>query len=444
MNYFDDYYSDSQPEQEPNYIPPKPPRERKERKGLRRFLSAVLVLALVVGSCGVTAAVMNQRFEKEMDMLSQQMEDKLSAVQKDMAQQPAGNGSASGGRPLASGEYLTPGQVYQQNVDAVVAITVEVSGYDNYGRPSAGFSSGTGFFISADGYVVTNYHVIEGGTNVTVTTHSNQEYPAKIIGYEANNDLALLKVEGADLPYVTIGSSSQLQVGDQVVAIGNVLSTFASSLTVGYVSGVDRVVDTEGVAMNMIQTDVAINSGNSGGPLFNMKGEVVGITTAKFSGTSSSGVSIEGLGFAIPMDDVAGMIQDLQSHGYVTGAYLGVMVLDVDSSAQYYGIPAGASVESVTAGSAAERGGIQAKDIITQVGGYDVTSVSDLTRVLRKFKAGDEVSVEVYRSGQTKILSVTLDEKPQQEQTTQAAQPQQMPQGDSFDDMYEFFREYFG
>ena len=130
MNYFDDYYSDSQPEQEPNYIPPKPPKERKERKGLRRFLSIVLVLALVVGSCGVTAALMNQRFEKQMDAFSRQMEDKLSAVQKDMAQQPAGNGNASVGRPLASGEYLTPGQVYQQNVDAVVAITVEVSGYD--------------------------------------------------------------------------------------------------------------------------------------------------------------------------------------------------------------------------------------------------------------------------------------------------------------------------
>ena len=287
------------------------------------------------------------------------------------------------------------------------------------------------------------------GTVPTVTTHDDREYRAEIIGYEANNDLAVLKVEGENLPCVTIGKSTDLQVGDQVVAIGNVLSTFASSLTVGYVSGVDRVVDTDGVAMNMIQTDVAINSGNSGGPLFNMKGEVVGITTAKFSGTSTTGVSIEGIGFAIPMDDVTGMIEDLQKYGYVTGAYLGVMVMDVDSSAQYYGVPAGAYVESVTEGGAAQRGGIQKQDIITEVGGYSVTSVSDLTRVLRKFAAGDVVSVQVYRNGQTKTLSVTLDEKPREEtqqiqEQTQEQPQQQIPDGNSFQDWYEYFQDYFG
>jgi len=449
MNYFDDYYSDPQPSEEPKYIPPepKPPKVRRERRGLRRVVSVVLVLALVIGSCGATAFFMNQHWEKEMKTLTQQMNDKIAAVQKEAAQQSAGEASAS--RPLASGEYLTPGEVYEKNVNAVVAITVEIKAQDNYGRVSTGLASGTGFFISSDGYVVTNYHVIEDGTAVTVTTHSDQEYEAKIIGYEQNNDLALLKVEGENLPYVTLGNSTNLVVGDQVVAIGNVLSTFASSLTVGYVSGVDRVVDTEGIAMNMIQTDVAINSGNSGGPLFNMKGEVVGITTAKFSGNSSSGASIEGIGFAIPIDDVSGMIEDLQKFGYVTGAYLGVMVMDVEATAQYYGIPAGAHVESVTAGGAAERGGIHAKDIITEVGGYAVTSVSDLTRVLRKFAAGETVSVEVYRGGQTKTLSVTLDEKPHEDAAPQTEQPQQgqqpqMPGNDEFREWYDYFRDYFG
>ena len=445
MNYFDDYYTDPQPEREqPSYIAPEP-KPRKERKGMRRIVSVLLVLALVIGSCGVTAALMNVRFQKEMKNLTQQMNDKIAAIQKNGGQS---GGAAPAGKPLASGQYLTPGEVYQQNVDAVVAITVEVESYDNYGRPIAGLSSGTGFFISADGYVITNYHVIDGGTKVTVTTHNEEEYSAEIIGHEENNDLALLKVEGENLPYVTLGKSSDLQVGDQVVAIGNVLSTFASSLTVGYVSGVDRVVDTQGVAMNMIQTDVAINSGNSGGPLFNMRGEVVGITTAKFSGQSSSGVSIEGIGFAIPMDDVTGMIEDLQKFGYVTGAYLGVMVMDVDTSAQYYGIPAGAYVESVTEGGAAHKGGIQAKDIITEVGGYTVTSVSDLTRVLRKFAAGEVVSVEIYRSGQTKTLTLTLDEKPHEEPKTETAAPeqsmQQFPGGDSFQDIYKYFQDYFG
>ena len=452
MNYFDDYYNDPQPRQEePNYIPrepvsPQPPKPKKERKGMKRFVSVLLVLALVLGSCGATAFFMNSYFQKEMKNLTQQMNDKIAAVQKESGKQTSGAAS----RPLAAGEYLTPGEVYEQNVDAVVAITVQIEDVDNYGRPVSGLSSGTGFFITSDGYVVTNYHVIKGGTEVTVTTHGQEEYKAEIIGYEENNDLALLKVEGENLPCVTLGSSSDLLVGDQVVAIGNVLSTFASSLTVGYVSGVDRVVDTQGVAMNMIQTDVAINSGNSGGPLFNMQGEVVGITTAKFSGQSSSGVSIEGIGFAIPMDDVTGMIEDLKNFGYVTGAYLGVMVLDVDPTAQYYGIPAGAAVESTTAGGAAEKGGILAKDVITEVGGYPVTSVSDLTRVLRKFAAGDTVSVEVYRGGQTKTLTVTLDEKPREEvqsepQTQEPQQPQQqMPGNDAFDEWYNYFKDYFG
>ena len=451
MSYFDDYYNEPQPQQpEPNYIPPEPqnPKPKKERKGMRRSISILLALALVLGSCGATAFFMNLHWRNEMKNLTQQMNDKIAAVQKEAGKQ--GTANAASGRPLASGEYLTPGQVYEQNVDAVVAVTVQIEDVDNYGRQISGFSSGTGFFITSDGYVITNYHVIEGGTEVTVTTHDNEEYAAEIVGFEANNDLAVLKVEGENLPSVTIGSSSDLLVGDQVVAIGNVLSTFASSLTVGYVSGVDRVVDTQGVAMNMIQTDVAINSGNSGGPLFNMKGEVVGITTAKFSGQSSSGVNIEGIGFAIPMDDVTGMIEDLKNFGYVTGAYLGVMVLDVDATAQFYGVPAGAYIDSVTAGSAAQKGGILAKDIITEVGGYAVTSVSDLTRVLRKFAAGDTVSVEVYRGGQTRTLTVVLEEKPREEtqpkteQMPQQAPAQQMPGGDDFQQWYEYFRDYFG
>ena len=441
MNYFDDYYNDPQPPQEqPNYIPPVSPKPKKERKGFRRLVSVLLVLALVIGSCGATAFIMNNHFQKEMKALTQQMNDKIAAVQKDAGK----HSGAASGRPLASGEYLTPGEVYEQNVDAVVAITVKVEDVDNYGRAVSGFSSGTGFFISDDGYVITNHHVIEGGTEVTVTTHDEQEYSAEIVGYEANNDLALLKVEGENLPYATIGSSSDLLVGDQVVAIGNVLSTFASSLTVGYVSGVDRVVDTQGVAMNMIQTDVAINSGNSGGPLFNMRGEVVGITTAKFSGQSSSGVSIEGIGFAIPIDDVTGMVEDLKNFGYVTGAYLGVMVLDVDATAQFYGVPAGAYIESVTDGGAAQKGGVQAKDIITEIGGYPVTSVSDLTRVLRKFKAGDQVSVEVYRNGAFKTLTLVLDEKPREEKQPQQAPQQEMPGSDAFQEWYQYFQDYFG
>jgi serine protease Do len=174
-----------------------------------------------------------------------------------------------------------------------------------------------------------------------------------------------------------------------------------------------------------------------------MYGEVVGISTAKFSGTSSSGASIEGIGFAIPMDDVIGMIEDLRDFGYVTGAYLGVMVRDVDTTAQTYGLPAGAYVQEVTAGTAAERAGLKAQDIIINLGGYDVRSVTDLTRVLRRFEAGQTTTLTVYRAGQYVNLSITLDEKPV-DNTTQQPQQSQQPQQPTQpgNDPYDYFNPF--
>lgn len=444
MNYFDDYYSPEEPREQPDsYIPqePKAPKVRKERKGFKRLVSVLVVLALVVASCGATVMIMNHHWQKEVKLLMQRMDDKISATH---AGESAHSDNSTAAKP-ASTDLMTPGEVYEKTVNAVVSIMAEL---DSQGYAGIRYSVGSGFIISDDGYVVTNYHVVEGGKNIIITTYNDESYYAELVGYEPDNDLAVLKVDEEDLPYVNIGSSSELRVGDQVVAIGNALSAFTSSLTVGYVSGVDRLVSTEGTVMNMIQTDVAINSGNSGGPLFNMKGEVVGITTAKFSGESNSGVSIEGIGLAIPMDDVKGMIDDLRTYGYITGAYLGVMLLDVDIYAQFYGLPAGAYVESVITGGAAEKGGIQAGDIITEIGGYDVTSVSELTRVLRKFAAGQTVTVEVYRDGRYTTLSVVLDEKPREEEETQTQQQVQtipgLPEGGSFEDFYNFFRDNLG
>ena len=245
---------------------------------------------------------------------------------------------------------------------------------------------------------------------------------------------------------VTLGKSDDLIVGDQVVAIGNPLGELTSTLTVGYISAKERDVSTSGVAINMLQTDAAINSGNSGGPLFNMKGEVIGITSAKYSGTSSSGATIEGIGFAIPIDDVRSMLTDLMEYGYITGAYLGVMVGDVNPEAvQYYGVPMGAYVSEVSPGYCAEKGGIQAKDIITDVGGHPVEGLSDLTRALRNFKAGDTVQITVYRAGQTITLTVTLDEKPQDtEEPTPDVPSGNMPENGNYDEWYEYFYPYFG
>ena len=204
-----------------------------------------------------------------------------------------------------------------------------------------------------------------------------------------------------------------MAVGDQVVAIGNPLGELTSTMTAGYVSAKDRIVATDGTQINMMQTDAAINPGNSGGPLFNMLGQVIGITSAKYSGLTESGATIEGIGFAIPMDDVYGMLEDLRLYGYITGAYLGVSISDVDPTiAEAYGLPVGTLVRSVVAGSCADKGGIQPSDIIVNLGGHEIKNINDLSRVLRKFKAGDEITATVHRNGQLVQLMLTLDEKP--------------------------------
>ena len=210
-------------------------------------------------------------------------------------------------------------------------------------------------------------------------------------------------------------------------------------MTVGYVSGKDRQVTTDNSTINMIQTDAAINSGNSGGPLFNMYGEVVGITSAKYSGTTSSGAVIEGISFAIPIDDVMGIIDDLQEYGYVTGAYLGVTVQDTDASAaKLYGMPTGAYVATVVDGGSADRAGVQPKDIIIALGDNEVSSTNELTRALRRFKAGDKTTITVIRSGERITLDITLDEKPQSSTGSSTEQTPTTPEGD-YDAWYNFF-----
>lgn len=416
-------------------------KARKHRGWGKRILAAQLILALVIGSCFGTALLVNRKWEKENQMLEQVMNNRLEALQEQIN---AANKLPEYVQAGTTGEGMTPGQVYAQNVNAVVAVANQSVTTNIYGQVSETASSGSGFIISADGYVVSNYHVVEGATMLTVITADGKEHEAELIGFDSTNDISLMKIEGTDLPHVTIGSSDNLAVGDMVAAIGNPLGELTSSLTVGYVSAKNRIVNTEGRTINMLQTDAAINSGNSGGPLFNMRGEVVGITTAKYSGTSNSGASIEGIGFAIPMDDVAGMLEDLQIHGYVTGAYLGVMVRDVEASVQAYGLPAGAYVEEVTPGYAAERAGLKAQDIIINLGGYEVTSLNTLTRALRKFESGDTTTITVYRAGSELNLSITLDEKPQ-ETTTQPEQIQPTEPEQSQEDWWsEYWNPFYG
>ena len=426
---------------------PKVKKVKKQRKvgGFwKKALAAVLVVALVAAGCGITAVVVNNRWEaqaSEQKALMAGLQQQLNELQKQMKE----TSEESFVGIATSAEGMTPSQVYAQNVDSVVAISATIVSKSVYGNQERG-SSGSGFILTSDGYVVTNHHVIADATKVSVITNDGTEYAATVVGSDSTNDLAVLKVEAQDLPEVILGSSDNLIIGDMVVAIGNPLGTLNATMTVGYVSGKNREIATDNTIIDMIQTDAAINPGNSGGPLFNAKGEVVGITTAKYSGTTNSGASIEGIGFAIPIDDVMSIIFDLVDYGYVTGAYMGVSVQNMDaSSAAMYGLPVGAYVAEVVEGSSAERAGIQVKDIIIALGEYEVESITDLTRNLRHFKAGDTSTVTVVRGGAQLVLSITFDERPADIDGMVPAQDAiQIPEEGDYEEWYDFFRRYFG
>lgn len=389
-------------EPEASAWPPAKPK-KKGGKLWKRVIAAVLVMAVVAAGCGITAFSVNGYWAGQMQKLQQRFDLQLQELQQQIKDNSyTGNGNSISGSVNTSGKGMTPGQVYAKNAKCVVAISAVDTG-----------SGGSGFIISEDGYVVSNYHVVAGSSRISVIIHDDTKYDAKLVGYDAANDVAVLKVEATGLQAAAIGSSDDLIVGDQVVAIGHPLGAETATLTVGYVSAKDQTISTDGTRINMLQTDAAINSGNSGGPLFNMNGEVIGITTAKYSGTTSSGASIESIGFAIPMDDVVKKMQDLIDFGYVTGAYLGVSVMDMNKEVlDAFGFPEGAYVSETTPGYCAEAAGVQAKDMIVAVGPYAVDSVNGLTRALAKFKPGDTTTITVWRAGAQLELEITLDEKP--------------------------------
>ena len=431
---------------EPEKPAPEPPRKkRKSGRIWKKLTAAVLVLALVAGSCAFTANWVSRQCQNRATQMEVNFAVRLSQLQEqlDSVSEKADQQITLGALP--EGEQLTPAQVYALNVDSVVMVYSTVV-YTNYGQQSTGTSTGSGFIISQDGYILTNHHVIEGATAVSITTHGGKNYEAAIVGSDSANDIALLKIQGSGLPVAALGSSNALHVGDQVVAIGNPLGELTSTMTVGYVSGKERTVTTDGATIDMIQTDAAINSGNSGGPLFNMRGEVVGITTAKYSGQSSSGASIEGIGFAIPVDDVMEVVEDLMEYGHVQSGYMGVTVLEFDPSvASIYNLPAGVYVEGVEAGGPADNAGMKPEDIIIGLGDTTITCYNDLARALRDYEPGDTTTVTVYRGGQKLELSITLAERPKDADTPESGQPQgEMPSEGSYEDWYKYFEPFFG
>ena len=306
-----------------------------------------------------------------------------------------------------TGSELTAAENYANNVNSTVGITTTVTA-NYYGYQMEGEAAGSGFILTSDGYIVTNYHVVEDSKDIKVSTYDGSSYDAKLIGYDANNDVAVLKVDAKDLTPVVLGDSDQMNVGDSVIAIGNPLGELAFSLTSGSVSALNRKVSISNVAMSLIQTDCAINSGNSGGALFNSYGEVIGITNAKYSSSgNSSAASIDNIGFAIPINSVREIITSIIENGYIEKPYIGVTIMNVQSDYRKTDIQ-GAVIYEVEEGSPAEKAGLKKDDIITAVNGTAVSSTTDLCSILSEGKEGDKYTLTVYRDGETIKVTVKL------------------------------------
>lgn len=400
---------------------PQKPKKKKNRTGA--VIALALCCSLLGGIVGAGGVVLAQNLgkaptEDRRGSVSAMVESSRKTSQLQVAQ-------------VDTGKEMTAAEVYAANVHSTVGITTSIT--TNYwGFQTTSAASGSGFIISDDGYILTNYHVIEDSNSITVTMYDGSVYDAELIGYDQSNDIAVLKIEATGLTPVVLGDSDAMNVGDSVVAIGNPLGELTFSLTAGLISAKDRQVTMSGgTTMNLIQTDTAINSGNSGGALFNMYGEVVGVTNAKYS-SSSSGASIDNIGFAIPINTVRPVVESIIEKGYVSKPYIGVTVANVSSESQLYGLPQGAAVQSVTEGGPAEKAGLQRGDIITGANDTEITSSNDLVSLVRKMAVGDILNVTVYRQGQTMNLAITVEEQIQsatQEETQPVQQSQKSNQG---------------
>ncbi|MEG1395831.1 MAG: trypsin-like peptidase domain-containing protein [Oscillospiraceae bacterium] len=388
-----------------NDIPPDPsmtqPIFQKKKRVWPRVVALALAVVLLGGGAGVGGALLTNRLTTGNTTLYQG--DRAPTVVNISK--------------LGTNKVLTIPEVYASNVNSVVGVTVDFITTNYFGQTVSAAAAGSGFVISNDGYILTNYHVISNnGTlakSIKVSFVDGTSYEAQFIGGQEENDIAVLKAKDAkNLQPVIFGSSEDMKVGEAVVAIGNPLGELTFTLTEGVVSAKDRNISmSDGTVMNMIQTNAAINSGNSGGPLFNTYGEVIGITSAKFSNNGSAQASIEGIGFAIPINDVAGMVKDIMQNGYVTGKpYMGITVRTVGTDAQQYGIPAGAYVQAVAADTCAAKAGLKSADVITKIDDVAVDSSATLIAEKNKHKAGDTVKLEVTRGQEKLTLTLTFDE----------------------------------
>ncbi len=434
----DDYAPD------PNRVPVQPPVQPKKQGFFHR--AAVKVTALIL-ACAVAgglagwggAAIAGSGSNSGKTTIQQSDRQPVTVQAKKVDGQTK----------------MDPATVYASVVNSAVSINCSATSTNIFGQQTQTASSGSGFIITEDGYVVTNYHVVSGASSVQVTLYNGDTYDATVIGGDSDYDVAVLKINASGLQPVTLGESADVNVGDTVLAIGNPLGELTFSMSQGIVSSCDRAINVDGTPFNMIQVDCSINPGNSGGPLVNLYGEVVGIVSAKYSSYSST--TVEGLGFAIPISDVRSIITDIMENGAVTDkAYMAITAgtMNEQMAAQFnIDVTEGVFVYSVVEGGAGEKAGLRLGDVITKMGDKTLTSRQDLSAAMKGYRAGDTVTLTVYRGGQYIEVELTFDAQPQntgsEEDNTQSSGNNgnnggngQMP--GNWDNWQDFYNYFFG
>lgn len=387
-------------------------KPKKKRAGLK--LTALALCCALLGGfvgAGVNRAVFGAKVNETAVQVSDREVAEITTVR------------------VGGGRELTMPEVYAANVNSVVSINVSATGTNVFGQSVQTAASGSGFAITQDGYIVTNYHVVEGASSVKVTLYNGETYDASVIGGDEDYDIAVIKIDVNGLSPVVLGDSSKIAIGETVAAIGNPLGELTFSMSQGIVSCVDRAINVDGTPFNMIQVDCSINPGNSGGPLVNTYGEVVGIVSAKYSSYSST--TVEGIGFAIPINDVLAMIEDIMTNGYVTNKpFIGITpgTMTRQMAQQYrYDISEGVFVYSVEPGSAADKAGLKMGDVILKIDGKEIKDTAGLTAAKKSYSAGDTATFTIYRGGETMEIQLTFGVTP--EDTTTKAPAQDSTQG---------------
>lgn len=415
--YFDTVYNDADSYEKPSdfYTTITKPYKKKRHISVKAATIALILTAVlsIIGGAALSGYVYDGFNDNYNSGKLVSVDDNINSS----SNYTGGNTTKTNKNSLL-GERLSTPEIVDTVGPAVVGIinkTTYGNAYGYFGSFYGDFndefeqSSGSGVIISSDGYIVTNNHVVENATALTVILNTGEEYPAKLIGRDSATDLAVIKIDGKNLKFAQMGNSSDLRVGQTAIAIGNPLGQeFAGTTTQGIISGLNRSVTVENRTMNLIQTDAAINPGNSGGALVDERGLLIGINTVKISSDV-----LEGLGFAIPIDEAKPIIKELMTNGYVTGRPVigigGRAVTKEDADA--YKLKVGVYVSSITPNGPAFMSGIKVGDIIVECDGEPIETVDDINEIKNKKKPGDKVSIKVYRKGDFVDLDVILGEE---------------------------------